>query len=111
MTPLKPPVACNHVPALPGWSAVFDVELANDGGTDLVKEPVLAWRMETFEIMETARGRPIERFDSVTPILASGSISDASLYLLQLGSIYFDGDGGRIETKDEAIQWFRKQRA
>ncbi len=90
--------------------AVFDYELPNHGGFDLIKEPILAWRMETFQI-DTHRGVPMKRFDSVVPVLASGSISESTVYLLQLGSIYFDGDGERIETKDDAIAWFRKQRA
>ena len=104
---LKPPVVSSHVTARPGWYAVFPVELPNDGGIELAKEPVLAWRVETFEIEH----RPgLSRFDSITPILAGGSISDASPYALQFGSAYFTGDE-RFDVKDELIAFFRKQRA
>jgi hypothetical protein len=102
MSPLKSPLTCNHVPAQPGWFAVFPVELPNDGGIDLTKEPVLAWRMETFEIDQSR-----SRFDGVTPVLAGGSIGEASVYALQFGQSYYTGDE-RFDTKQELVEYFRK---
>lgn len=107
MAPMfKPPIACDHVVAH-NWYVVFPTDLPN-GGIELEKEPVIAFRLETHEIQHP-RGGPSDRFDSLTPITAGGSISDADLYVLQMGSIYFTGDE-RIETKDELVAWFRKQR-
>src|ERR1700722_1241545 len=106
MTTLKPPLALNHVPAQPGWFAVFPIELPNDGGIELSREPVLAWRVETFNV-EHARG-PLDRFDGVTPTLTGGSISDLTEYALQFGSVYYTGDE-RFSTKDELLEYFRKE--
>lgn len=105
MSTLKPPLACNHIPAQPGWYAVFDAPLP-DGGIELYSEVVLAWRLETFQV-EHARG---DRFDQITPVIASGSVCAASVYVLQFGGAWFTGDE-RFDTKDEVIAWFRKQRA
>ena len=73
---LKPPLHQTHIPASQGWYVVFPLELLNDGGMDLTKEPVVAWRLETFEIQNSRSYLPGDRFDSITPIIASGSISD-----------------------------------
>ncbi|MFZ3352251.1 MAG: hypothetical protein WA268_15435 [Xanthobacteraceae bacterium] len=108
MSTLKPPIHASHVPALPGWFAVFPDELPNDGGIELIKEPVLAWRIETFEVVD--RRGPAERFDGVTPVLAGGSISEASLYALQFGGAYFTGNES-FRVRDELIEYFRKQMA
>jgi hypothetical protein len=107
MTTLKAPLACNHVPAQ-GWNIVYPVDLPN-GGIALEKEPVIAFRLETHEIQHP-RGGPSDRFDSLTPILAGGSVSEATLYVLQLGSVYFTGDE-RIETREQLMAWFKRQRA
>jgi hypothetical protein len=105
---IKPPACSNHIPAQPGWFAVFAVDLPN-GDISLDREPVVAWRLETFEI-QAPRGMPGDRFDAVTPILAGGSISDATEYVLQFGSAYFTGDE-RFDNKEDVIAYFRKQRA
>lgn len=106
MAMLKPPLVTNHVRAH-GWQLVWPVDLAN-GGMDLEREPVIAFRLETHEIQHP-RGGPTDRFDSLTPILAGGSVSEADLYVLQAGGIYFTGDE-RLETTDEVLAWFKRQR-
>jgi hypothetical protein len=102
---IRPPLCCNHITAS-DWLCVFDVDMP-DGKISLHREPVIAFRIETFQI---DREGGFDRFDTLTPILASGSVSDVSLYVLQHGSVYFTGDE-RLDSAEDAMAWFQRQRS
>jgi hypothetical protein len=103
---LKPPVACDHVAASAGWFVVYAVEQPN-GGIELEREPILGFRMDTFQI-EGSRGAPLDRFTSATPILAGGSVSEGTDHVLQNGDTYFSGDQ-TFRSSEEVIAYFRKR--
>ena len=107
MSTRNPPILTSHVSAQLGWFAVFPVKLPEEGGVEVSgKEPVLAWRVETFGLDPKRDGR-IDRFDVLTPILASGSIG-SEVYALQFGQRYYTGDE-RFDSKQELIEFFRKR--
>lgn len=105
MPTLKPPTACDHIAAPPGWFLVVAVEMPN-GGLELDREPIIAFRMDTFQV--ESRGTSIDRFTSATPILVGGSASEATDYVLQKGDAYYSGDQ-TFRASDEVVEYFRKR--